>query len=124
MGGKKAFCFDRDGTLYWGNPKGPIKKCHLISLKKIGYDTGAAGGQLAEEQYKDWKQEGITPDFVFFKGDIYNLKNRYEKVIHVGNDITDKEVASRAKFGFMEPEQFLIWLRQKLSKYGKVFKWS
>ncbi len=118
---RKAFSFDRDGTLIWGRPKGPIKESHLLKVRKLGYEIGGAGGQLIKEQYRDWKNAGVIPDFVLFKGDIYRLENKYEKVVHVGDDITDKKIADKAGFYYMSPGRFITWLREKLSKYRGLF---
>jgi len=113
----KAFAFDRDGTLEWGNPPGPVKKHHLIFLKQLGYQIGGSGGQAEGEQYSNWKSNGIDPDFVVFKSDIYTLKPRYSKIIHIGDDITDRKVANRHKLGYMKPDEFVKWIRARTAKY-------
>jgi phosphoglycolate phosphatase-like HAD superfamily hydrolase len=112
----KAFAFDRDGTVTWGSPPGPIKKEYLLELRKLGYDIGGSGGQLPEEQYSNWGKQGIKPDFAVFKGDLSTLKRKYKSVIHVGDDVTDRQVARNSGFGYMTPEEFVAWIRKKMAK--------
>jgi len=113
---KKAFAFDRDGTLIWGNPPGPIDKIHLLELRKLGYSIGGSGGQLAEEQYRNWKDQEIEPDFIVYKPDLKTIKNRYKSITHIGDDISDKKIAKDAGLNYMLPEEFVIWIRKEIAK--------
>lgn len=112
----KAFAFDRDGTLEWGNPPGPVKREHLIELRRLGYDIGGSGSQLPEEQYANWRNHGIEPDFAVFKSDLRTLSTRYESITHVGDDISDKEISRNAGFDYFTPYEFVLWIRRKIAK--------
>ncbi len=92
---KKAFAFDRDGILIWGNPLGSIDKIHLLELRKLSYSIGGPGEQLAEEQYRNWKDQEVEPDFVVYKLDLKTIKNRYKSITPIGDDISDKKNRSR-----------------------------
>lgn len=120
MNKESTFAFDRDGTLIWGNPPGPIVKEHLLQTRKLGYDIGGSGGQPSDEQYSNWKNNGIKPDFTVYKPELSSLKKRYVKVTQVGDDILDKKIAADCGFDYMTPEQFVSWIRKKIANSKRL----
>ena len=113
----KAYAFDRDGTLAWGSPPGPVTRAHLLMLKRLGYAIGGSGGQSPEEQYKNWRDNGVDPDFVVHKRGLHTLKGRFECVVHVGDSEDDRRSAESAGFGYMKPEEFILSLQSSLSQH-------
>lgn len=103
----KVYAFDRDATLVWGNPPGPITKEHLLRLRELVYTIGGSGGQLPEEQYRDRRENGIEPDFAVHKANLATLKHRYGSIIHVGDAEDDRAYAETAGIGYMKPEEFV-----------------
>jgi len=106
----KAFAFDRDGTLEWGNPPGPITREHLEKVRSLGYAIGGAGGQAVEEQRRNWEENGIKPDFVVYKGDLPSLRGRFTEFTHVGDKEDDINWAQKAGAWYMAPREFVAWL--------------
>jgi hypothetical protein len=110
---KEAFAFDRDRTLEWGNPSGPTTKEHLLKLRDLGYAIGGSGGQSPEEQMENWRGSGIEPDFMVNKMDLSVLNQRYKAVTHVGDDVTDKEIAESTGANYITPEEFVNWIERQ-----------
>jgi phosphoglycolate phosphatase-like HAD superfamily hydrolase len=104
----KCFAFDRDGTLIWG--EGPISRQHLLKLRGLGYYIGGSGAQHTDEQYRDWRENGIEPDFAVHKFDLASLKDKYDEITHVGDTQVDMACAQAAGFGYMTPTEFVKWL--------------
>lgn len=108
----QVYTFDRDGTLIWGNPIGPIKKCHLLKMRKLGYIIGGSGGQEPREQYRNWRENGVEPSFAFKKRNLDTLKTKYEFVVHVGDNEDDKFYAKSFGINYMTPQEFIAWLNK------------
>jgi len=111
----KAFAFDRDGTLEWGNPPGPITKGHLGRTRALGYAIGGSGGQAAQEQERNWQENRSKPDFVVYKGDLPSLRGRFTELTHVGDREDDLNWARKAGARYMTPGEFMTWLESKES---------
>jgi len=109
----KVYAFDRDGTLVWGDPAGPITKKHLLRMRELGHKIGGSGGQFPEEQYRNWCANGIEPDFAVHKKDLGVLKDKYKFVTHVGDAEDDKFYAAHFGIGYMAPQEFVAWLKKE-----------
>jgi len=111
----KAFAFDRDGTLEWGNPPGSITREHLERTRALGYAIGGSGGQVAEEQERNWRENGIEPDFLVHKANLPFLRGRFTELTHVGDTEDDLNWARKAGAHYMRPEEFVAWLEGRES---------
>jgi hypothetical protein len=111
----KAFAFDRDGTLEWGNPPGPITREQLERTRALGYAIGGSGGQVAEEQERNWRENEIEPDFLVYKGDLSSLSEKFTEFTHVGDAEDDINWARMAGARYMRPEEFIAWLEGRES---------
>ncbi len=108
----KAYAFDRDGTLAWGDPPGPISCNHILRLRKLGHAIGGSGGQPLEERYQNWRDNGVEPDFAVHKAlDMTTL--RYDVVVHVGDADDDSGCARSAGIGYMDTKDFLVWFEKQ-----------
>ncbi|GIX48334.1 MAG: hypothetical protein KatS3mg131_2545 [Candidatus Tectimicrobiota bacterium] len=108
-----ALAFDRDGTLVWGTPAGPITPEHLRKARRLGWAIGGSGGQAPEEQQSQWQAHGLQPDFVVHKRDLASLKARYDTVVHIGDAPDDRTAAAAAGVGYMAPPHFVAWLEKQ-----------
>jgi SAM-dependent methyltransferase len=117
----KAIGFDRDGTLWYGDPPGPITKEHLKKAKAKGYVIGGSSGQSAQEQERQWRENNLEPNFVVTKSELPRLKDRFTKLIHVGDAQDDAEWAEKAGAHYMAPGQFIQWLNKVFDKYGEYY---
>lgn len=99
--------YDKDGTLAWGKPPGPITKEKLEEERAKGSIIGGASSRPPREQLVSWQEAGIPPDFVVNKVDLAQLKVEFEanEYIHVGDDGTDKYSAKRARFKFLYAQE-------------------
>jgi hypothetical protein len=77
----KAIGFDRDGTLWYGDPPGSITKEHIQKAK--GYVIGGSSGQSTQEQERQWRENNLEPNFVVTKSKLPRLKNRFTELIHL-----------------------------------------
>ncbi len=109
----QALAFDRDGTLMWGNPPGPISPEHLRKARRLGWAIGGSGGQEPEEQRGNWQAHGLEPDFAVHKRDLATLKAQYETVTHIGDALDDRQRAELAGVGYMFPHHFVTWLAKQ-----------
>ena len=110
---KKAFAFDRDGTLEWGNPQGPITKEHLEKMRSLGYLIGGSGGQPSSDQSERWREHRIEPDFTVHKENLPEIRAKFSELTHVGDTQDDVEWAKKAKANFMYPDEFIVWLEKQ-----------
>jgi len=117
----KAIGFDRDGTLWYGDPPGPITKEHLERAGKKDYIIGGSSGQTVEEQQRQWRENGLEPSFVVTKSELPSLKNKFDELIHVGDDRDDAEWAQKAGAHYMTPSQFIQWLDKVFDRYGEYY---
>jgi len=109
----RAFAFDRDGTLEWGDPPGPITREHLERTRALGYAIGGSGGQAPEEQERNWQEKGIEPDFLVHKANLPSLGGRFTELTHVGDAEDDLNWARKAGARYITPQGFLDWLDEQ-----------
>jgi len=117
----KAIGFGCDGTLWYGDPPGPIEKWHLEKAKAKGYIIGGSSGQSVEEQRRQWGQNGLEPGFVVTKSELSQLPGRFDELIYVGDAQDDAEWAQRARARHMTPDQFIKWLDKVFDRYGEYY---
>lgn len=102
-----VIAFDVDGTLEYGDPKGPVELKRVKELKDEGFTVGIIGAKEKVEHLipgLDFYYRGDSVKFVFLK----EVKEKFSSIIgiYVADMESDRRAALEAGFCFINANDF------------------
>ena len=95
--------FDIDGTLWAGDPPGPIP-LHIVQVVAArGCVIGSASDRPRSNQQELWDRHGVEVHFVGGKHHLPEVRQRFEadRYVHIGDTVVDEHFALAAGFEYV-----------------------
>jgi len=95
--------FDIDGTLWAGDPPGPIPLDVVRAVAAQGCVIGSASDRPRSNQQELWDSHGVDVHFVGGKHHLPEVKQRFDagRYVHIGDTDVDEHFARQAGFEFV-----------------------
>lgn len=106
--------FDLDGTVWFGDPPGPIAAGLVTALQLSSAVVGSASDRTILDQRRLWQAVEIEPAFVVVKPQLRTIPARYADrlLVHIGDRFADQLEAVNAGAIFLHVATFTAneWL--------------
>jgi len=95
--------FDIDGTLWAGDPPGPIPLDVVRAVAAQGCVIGSASDRPRSNQQELWDSHGVDVHFVGGKHHLPDVRQRFDaaRYVHIGDTDVDEHFARQAGFEFV-----------------------
>ena len=95
---------DLDGTVWFGDPAGPIGEAFVTALREASIIVGSASDRTVRDQRRLWERAGIAPDFVVVKNHLRLVRPTYAAsvFVHIGDRFADRLEADGAGAHFID----------------------
>lgn len=95
---------DLDGTVWFGDPEGPIGAAFVAALQEASIVVGSASDRTVHDQRRLWERAGIIPDFVVVKNHLRLVRPTYatSAFVHIGDRFADRLEADGAGAHFID----------------------
>jgi FMN phosphatase YigB (HAD superfamily) len=96
--------FDIDGTLWAGDPPGPIELDVVLAVAAQGCVIGSASDRPRANQVDLWARHGVEVAFVGGKHHLPEVRQRFAdaaRFVHIGDTDVDEHYARQAGFEFV-----------------------
>lgn len=91
IGSSLVVSLDLDGTVWFGDPSGPVKADLVVALQRSSVVIGSASDRTVTDQRRLWSAAGIEPEFIVVKNHLHTIGSRYPDrfLVHVGDRFAD-----------------------------------
>jgi len=95
--------FDIDGTLFFGDPPGPLELSFVHAVLAQGHVIGSASDRPRSHQERLWSTHEVAVSFIGGKHHLGEVRDRFpaERYVHIGDTDTDEHFALLAGFEFV-----------------------
>ena len=102
--GPLILSLDLDGTVWFGDPPGPISRDLVVALQAASVVLGSASDRTVADQRRLWDGVGITPEFIVVKNHLRLVRPRYATgtFVHIGDRFADFLEATSAGVSFID----------------------
>jgi hydroxymethylpyrimidine pyrophosphatase-like HAD family hydrolase len=99
--------FDIDGTMFFGDPAGPVTLELVRQVVDAGHLVGSASDRTRAEQSRLWERHGVEVAFVGGKHHLVEVRDRFaaHRYVHIGDTVVDEHFALAAGFEFFSVER-------------------
>lgn len=106
--------FDVDGTVWFGDPPGPIAAGLIGALQLSPAVIGSASDRTVLDQRRLWRDVGVEPAFVVLKHRLHTITPEYADrvLVHIGDRFVDEIEAGNAGAIFLHVDMLTVeeWL--------------
>ena len=99
--------FDIDGTMWFGDPAGPVRGDLPRRVVELGHVIGCASDRTRREQLTLWSRHGLEVAFVGGKHHLGDVRERFaaDRYVHIGDTDVDEHFALAAGFEFVRVDR-------------------
>lgn len=100
--------FDIDGTMAFGDPRGPVTAEMARRARALGHIIGSASDRTLSDQRQVWERARVELHFVTLKHRLQEIREQMPPArhyLHIGDTDVDRHFARLAGFDFYFAEE-------------------